>query len=118
MYEGTPPWDIGRPQPAFVRLADEGSIEGDVLDCGCGTGENALYLATTGHTVVGIDAEPAAIEQARAKLQERGGEVQFLVGDAIQLETSARTSRSSRWTSPRCTYALAESKRFVLSPKP
>ena len=91
MYEGTPPWDIGRPQRAFVRLAGEGSIKGDVLDCGCGTGENALHLATTGHTVVGIDAVPAAIERARAKMRQRGCKVQFLVADALRLETLAQT---------------------------
>jgi SAM-dependent methyltransferase len=40
---GTPAaWDIGRPQPAFVRLADEGRLTGRLLDAGCGTGENAL----------------------------------------------------------------------------
>src|SRR5580693_3382938 len=39
------PWDIGRPQPAFVRLADEGRLTGRLLDAGCGTGENALLAA-------------------------------------------------------------------------
>jgi hypothetical protein len=40
VYEAsTPaPWDIGRPQPAFVRLADRGLLSGRVLDAGCGTG--------------------------------------------------------------------------------
>ena len=42
---GVPPWDIGRAQPAIVRLAEEGLFAGDVIDVGCGTGENALYLA-------------------------------------------------------------------------
>ena len=36
------PWDIGRPQPAIVRLAEDGRITGEVIDVGCGTGENAL----------------------------------------------------------------------------
>lgn len=40
-----PPWDIGRPQPAFVRLADSGLLAGRVLDAGCGTGEHALLAA-------------------------------------------------------------------------
>jgi len=35
------PWDIGRPQPAFVRLAEQGLLSGRVLDSGCGTGEQA-----------------------------------------------------------------------------
>ena len=44
-YRGTPPWDIGRPQPDFVRLEEAGEIRGSVLDVGCGSGENVLYLA-------------------------------------------------------------------------
>ena len=28
--EGRPPWDIDRPQPAFVRLADAGEITGPI----------------------------------------------------------------------------------------
>jgi len=44
-YRGTPPWDIGRPQPAIERLADNGQITGLVLDVGCGTGEHTIYLS-------------------------------------------------------------------------
>jgi 2-polyprenyl-3-methyl-5-hydroxy-6-metoxy-1,4-benzoquinol methylase len=76
-YSGTPPWDIGRPQGEFVRLAESGAIRGDVLDVGCGTGENALYLASLGHVVLGIDAAPHAIEKARKKSEERGIQVTF-----------------------------------------
>ena len=42
------PWDIGRPQPAIVRLADAGELIEPVLDVGCGSGEHALLAATTG----------------------------------------------------------------------
>ncbi len=45
MYQGQAPWDTGRPQPAIVKLAEAGQIRGSVLDVGCGTGENVLYLA-------------------------------------------------------------------------
>ena len=89
-YKGTPPWDIGRPQRAFVQLADQGAIEGAVLDAGCGTGENALYLAGLGHVVVGVDAVPAAIERAGAKMLEKGLQVQFLVADARRLDALGR----------------------------
>ena len=41
--DGPAPWDIGRPQPAIVRVASEGGFAGAVLDAGCGTGENALH---------------------------------------------------------------------------
>ena len=57
---GDPPWNIGRAQPAIVRLAAEGLIAGDVIDVGCGTGENAIHLASRGLAVVGVDAAPTA----------------------------------------------------------
>jgi len=80
-----PPWDIGRPQPVFVRLADEGRLTGRLLDAGCGTGENALAAASRGADVTGIDAAPTAIARARAKASERGLTARFEVGDVLDL---------------------------------
>lgn len=82
---GAPPWDIGRPQPEVVRLAEEGEVVGDVLDAGCGTGENALHLARLGLRVMGVDASPLAVERAREKARERGLPAAFLVADALDL---------------------------------
>ena len=84
-YLGTPPWDIGRPQPQIVQLAEAGKITGRVLDVGCGTGENALYLAQRGLEVVGIDGAPRAIAKAEAKARSRGLRVAFEVADALAL---------------------------------
>ncbi len=89
-YTGTPPWDIGRPQGEFVRLAEAGEIKGSVLDVGCGTGENALFLAGLGHEVVGVDGAPLAIEKAEAKAEARGVEATFLVEDALDLRRLQR----------------------------
>lgn len=83
--EGPPPWDIGRPQPEFMRLADSGVIDGRVIDVGCGTGENALMLAARGLEVVGVDVARTAIERARAKSVERGLTADFHVWDALEL---------------------------------
>jgi len=83
--EGSPPWDVGAPQPEIVRLAAEGEIVGDVLDVGCGTGENALHLAALGHRVVGIDVAPTAVARAREKAAARGLPASFLVADALDL---------------------------------
>ena len=52
-YQGKPPWDIGRPQQSVRDEADQ--ITGNVLDAGCGTGDNALYFAGRVRTVTGID---------------------------------------------------------------
>jgi cyclopropane fatty-acyl-phospholipid synthase-like methyltransferase len=79
------PWDIGRPQPAFLRLADGGLLRGRVLDAGCGSGEHALLAAARGADVVGVDVSPRAIERARRKAGERGLAVRFEVADALSL---------------------------------
>jgi SAM-dependent methyltransferase len=89
-YDGQAPWEIGGPQPEIVRLAEAGAIRGVVLDVGCGTGENALYLAERGLDVWGIDFIPKAIERARAKALQRGLGVHFQVGDALKLDVLGR----------------------------
>jgi cyclopropane fatty-acyl-phospholipid synthase-like methyltransferase len=83
--DAPPPWDIGRPQPAFLRLADSGVLRGDLLDAGCGTGEHTLLAAARGAEAVGIDVSPAAIARARAKAAERGLSARFEVADALSL---------------------------------
>ncbi len=83
--DGSAPWDVGAPQPEIVRLAEEGEIVGDVLDVGCGTGENALHLAALGRRVMGVDAAPTAIARAREKAAARGLAVPFVVADALEL---------------------------------
>lgn len=89
--EGWIPWDIGAPQPAFVRLADAGLLSGPALDSGCGTGEHALLLASRGIEVVGIDISRVAIERARAKALERRLSATFVVGDARELAHLGRS---------------------------
>jgi len=82
---GRPPWDIGRPQPAFRELADRGLLVGRVLDVGCGTGEHALMAAALGLDVTGVDASGTAIAIARRKANERALGARFLVWDALKL---------------------------------
>jgi cyclopropane fatty-acyl-phospholipid synthase-like methyltransferase len=84
-YAGTPPWDIGRPQPAFLRLAESGALRGRVLDVGCGTGEHALVAAGCGLKAVGIDTSPSAIAAAERKAHTRGLKAKFLVWNALSL---------------------------------
>ncbi len=87
-YAGaSPPWDIGRPQPAFVRLADAGALTGALLDAGCGTGEHTILAARLGARALGIDISTLAIETARRKATERGVHAGFRVFDALHLDT-------------------------------
>ncbi len=87
-YEGTPPWEIGRPQPAFLDLARSGALTGSVLDVGCGTGEHALMAAELGLESTGIDFSPRAIRLAEEKARERRLDPRFLVADALELGSS------------------------------
>jgi SAM-dependent methyltransferase len=80
-----PAWDIGRPQPAFLRLADRGLLAGRLLDSGCGTGEHTLLAAARGAEATGIDVSARAIELARAKAAERGSAARFETGDVLRL---------------------------------
>ncbi|TVT42394.1 class I SAM-dependent methyltransferase [Amycolatopsis rhizosphaerae] len=94
VYQGKPvvgaaglvPWDIGEPQPALVELEHDGEIRGEVLDVGCGLAENALFLASRGYRVTGIDFAPTAVERARERARARGLTAAFTVGDATRLD--------------------------------
>src|SRR3954451_5629047 len=88
--DGPAPWDIGRPQPAIVRLASDGAFAGTVLDAGCGTGENALHLGSLGLPVLGVDVAETALTIAREKAASLGIDVEFAVADAFHLERLGR----------------------------
>jgi ubiquinone/menaquinone biosynthesis C-methylase UbiE len=86
VYKGTPPWDIGHPQPAFEVLVEDGEIKpGRALDIGCGRGDNAIMLAMNGCDVTGIDLVEDAISDAKKKVAERHVKVNFLVGDVLKM---------------------------------
>jgi SAM-dependent methyltransferase len=89
-FEGGPPpgaipWDIGQAQPRLMELEALGAISGEVLDIGCGLGDNAIFLASRGHLVTGLDGSPAAIDQARQRAADAGASVTFGVADATDL---------------------------------
>lgn len=79
-------WAIGKPQPVIEALANQEMIVGDVLDVGCGCGENALLLASRGHMVWGIDRDHALIQKARQQAQNQRLEATFVVGNALELD--------------------------------
>ena len=89
-HDGPAPWDIGRPQPAVVRLAAEGGFAGAVLDAGCGTGENALHIASLGLPVLGVDVAETALAIARENANARGIEIELAAADALHLERLGR----------------------------
>ena len=94
-HNGPAPWDIGGPQPAIVRVVSTGGFVGAVLDAGCGTGENALHIASLGLPVLGFDVAETALAIAREKAAQRRKkdrrlEVEFVEADAFHLERLGR----------------------------
>lgn len=78
------PWDIGEAQPAVVELERAGRFRGEVLDVGCGPGDNAALLARRGHRVTAVDAASTAVATARERT--RGLDIEFAVADATVLD--------------------------------
>ncbi|HZS26944.1 MAG TPA: class I SAM-dependent methyltransferase [Candidatus Angelobacter sp.] len=89
-HNGPAPWDIGRPQPAVMRLASESRFAGTVLDAGCGTGENALYIASLRLPVLGVDVAETALAIAQEKARNRRIEAEFAAADAFELQRLGR----------------------------
>jgi len=83
-YAGSAPWDIGRPQKALLDVSEQ--ITGSILDAGCGTGDHALFFASRGNKVTGIDYLAEPIARAKKKAVERGVTATFLVMDALALQ--------------------------------
>ncbi|MBC7299592.1 MAG: class I SAM-dependent methyltransferase [Nocardia sp.] len=84
--DGPAPWDIGAPQPAVVRLAETAGFRGPVLDVGCGTGDNALFIAARGLPVLGVDVAEAALGAARQAADDREIDADFAMADALHLQ--------------------------------
>lgn len=73
-----------------MRLASDGAFTGAVLDAGCGTGDNALHVASLGLDVLGFDVAETAVSIARARAADRDVHAEFVVADALRLQALGR----------------------------
>jgi SAM-dependent methyltransferase len=84
-YEkGDTPWETGQPSSELRRMLGEVPIGPcRVVEPGCGSGVNAVWLAQQGFDVTAFDLSPLAIERARQRADEAGVRVDFRVVDAL-----------------------------------
>jgi SAM-dependent methyltransferase len=83
---GITPWDRDEVPGPVKRLADELSA-GRALDLGCGTGRDAVFLASRGWAVTAVDAVPQAMAAARQRGADANVDVDWVMGDVTRLES-------------------------------
>ena len=88
IYRKTPldeiPWNLERPPDVLVELVDSGKVKPcKTIDLGCGTGNYAIYLASRGFDVTGIDISPTAIKIAKEKAKKKETKCSFLVTNVL-----------------------------------
>jgi SAM-dependent methyltransferase len=82
--KGEAPWDTGYPSTELQRVvAEEQWPPGRILELGCGTGVNAVWLAQQGFDVTALDLSPLAIGRARQRAAEASVTVRFVEGDVL-----------------------------------
>ena len=81
---GRPGWDTGRPSSELVQAVEEGTLKPcRVVELGCGTGTNAIFLASKGFDVTAIDIAPTALRLAEEKARKAGVRVRWLLADVL-----------------------------------
>ena len=84
---GETPWDIGKPDFNLIRIVTTTSIEpGRALEIGCGTGDNAIWLAQQKFDVLALDISGVAIEKAKVKAHQAGVACHFRVADILKTD--------------------------------
>ena len=81
------PWYSPRPSPWLVRAVRDGWIPRgiSILDVGCGSGSNTIWLSSQGFRSVGVDISPTVIEVATARAQKAGVTAEFRTANAAAL---------------------------------
>jgi SAM-dependent methyltransferase len=87
-YRGAQPplWDAGRPCIELINAVESGTIRPcRVIELGCGSGTDAVYLAGRGFDVTAIDIAPSALRLAQEKAAKANVTVRWLLADVLAL---------------------------------
>jgi ubiquinone/menaquinone biosynthesis C-methylase UbiE len=106
-------WEVGpsRSVKEFVNYLKKGT---KVLDLGCGSGRDSIYLAKKGYEVVGLDVSAEAIKKARSKASSSYSNLHFIEGKAEKLpfEVESFDAVYSTWTLQFCPLAEPASEIY------
>ena len=76
---GNTPWDIGKPDFNLIHTVTTMDIKPcKVLEIGCGTGNNSIWLAQKNFDVIGIDSSEIAIQKALEKASKANVNCAFI----------------------------------------
>jgi SAM-dependent methyltransferase len=84
--KGTPPWDYGKPHAELVRAVEEKRfpLGASILELGCGTGADVVYLAKRRFEVTTVDCSAIALERARLRAEQHDALLRFVLGDMFE----------------------------------
>ena len=116
MYRiGFTPWDTPEtPVPAVLREVIEGPQaihSGRALDLGCGMGRHAIYLATHGWRVTGLDSAGRALRTARQRADRAGVDIDFVQGDVTRIDTARVSGPFDFFLDGGCFHGMSEDER-------
>jgi SAM-dependent methyltransferase len=78
------PWNMESPPKALVELVNTGLVQPcKAIDMGCGAGNYAIYLASLGFDVLGVDISPSAIALAEAAAKKKGVTCRIVAADVL-----------------------------------
>jgi SAM-dependent methyltransferase len=78
------PWNLDSPPDLLVELVEsQWVLPCEALDLGCGAGNYAVWLATKGFRMTGVDISPKALEVAEHLASKKGVTCRFVVEDLL-----------------------------------
>ena len=82
---GDTPWDVGKPDFNLIEVVTSKPILScKALDIGCGTGDNAIWLARNRFQIMGTDTSDIALEKAKEKASNADVECHFMLVDFLK----------------------------------